>query len=112
MFLNTPKNLLKNIPAELPNELLETLVSSADLQIERIVSKGHASPPDFWYDQPRHEWVLLVEGAARLEFEDGCVDMKRGDYISIPAHVRHRVASTDPALTTVWLAIHHGGPLA
>ena len=31
------KNLLKNIPATLPEELLETLVQTANIHIERIV---------------------------------------------------------------------------
>jgi hypothetical protein len=26
---------------------------------ERIISHDHASPADFWYDQARHEWVIV-----------------------------------------------------
>lgn len=77
--------------------------------IERIVSTGQTSPEGFWYDDPREEWVVLLAGAAALEFEaQGSVrhGMLPGDYVHIPPHCRHRVAWTDPALPTVWLAVY------
>lgn len=101
----TSGNLLAEIPASLPQELLQTLLERPGLRIERIVSHGHASPPDFWYDQEEHEWVLLVQGAARLQFEDRTVELLPGDYRYIPAHQRHRVAWTTPDEATIWLAI-------
>lgn len=51
-------NLYEGISAELPIEIAETLMVSKGIRIERIVSKGHRSEPDFWYDD---EWVLLVK---------------------------------------------------
>ncbi|WP_457651752.1 cupin domain-containing protein [Rhodocaloribacter sp.] len=101
-------NLFENIPPELPEELIETLLEAAGLRVERIVSKGQASPPGFWYDQPWHEWVLVLRGGARLEVagEAGDVTLRPGDYLLLPAHCRHRVAWTDPDAETVWLAIH------
>jgi cupin 2 domain-containing protein len=102
------QNLLDNIPASLPKELVEALVNSANVRIERIVSRGHNSPEGFWYDQPTHEWVLVVQGAARLRFEDGrTLEMKSGDYVNIPARARHRVEWTDDTQPTIWLAIHY-----
>ena len=69
--MNSPvKNLFANIPDELPEELTATLLEADSVRIERIVSHGHASPEGFWYDQPQHEWVVLLSGAARLQFED------------------------------------------
>ena len=101
-------NLLADIPSELPNEIIETLHESRGLRIERIVSRGHASPPGFWYDQPMDEWVLVVQGAGRVRFEkeDRVVELKTGDCLYIRAHERHRVEWTDPAKDTVWLAVH------
>jgi cupin 2 domain-containing protein len=32
--------------------------------------------------------------------------MKPGDWVEIPAHVRHRVESTQAEPPTVWLAVH------
>jgi cupin 2 domain-containing protein len=102
------KNLFKSIPVDLPEELFETLVETENIHIKRIVSKGHTSPKEGWYDQERNEFVLVLKGAARLEFEDGrMVSMTVGDYLEVPAHVKHKVAWTDPNEETVWLAVHH-----
>jgi cupin 2 domain-containing protein len=51
---------------------------------------------------------LLLAGAARLRFEEGdvTIDITPGDWIEIPAHVRHRVEATQAEPPTVWLAIH------
>ncbi len=101
-------NLFAGVPDELSTELVETLLSAASFRVERIVSRGHASPPGYWYDQPEHERVLLVSGAARLRFE-GDAEMVRlapGDHLLIPARRRHRVEWTAPHVDTVWLAVH------
>jgi len=103
-----PQNLFADLPASLPEELFQTLLSAAGLRIEHIVSHGHASPEGFWYDQDQHEWVLLVSGAARLRF-DGKepFEMTTGSCVNILAHQRHRVEWTDPTQPTIWLAIHY-----
>jgi len=104
-----PSNLFQHIPADLPAELVETLGQAEHVRIERIVSRGHASPPGFWYDQDWHEFVLLVSGRARLAFADGTpsVELGPGDWLEIKAHLCHRVDWTDPALETIWLAVHY-----
>ena len=101
-------NIFKNIPKDLPEELVEILAAGTDVRIERIVSRGHKSPEDFWYDQPLDEWVILLGGKATLEFADGKTrDMTPGDHINIPAHQKHRVASTAPNTNSTWLAVHY-----
>ena len=103
-------SLFRSLPAELPEEAFEEILSRSGVRIERIVSRGHATPPGFWYDQDRNEWVLLLRGAARLEFEAGNqkVDLVPGSYVNIPAGVRHRVAWTAPDEPTIWLAVWYG----
>lgn len=103
----TPSSLFADLPSELPDELIQRLVTAPNVRIERIVSHGHASPPDYWYDQPEAEWVVVLRGAARLRFEDGTVEMRPGDHITIPAHRRHRVEWTTPDEPTVWLAVFY-----
>ena len=100
-------NVFANIPDDLPEELIQVLMSEPGVRIERIVSLGHASPEGFWYDQDQHEWVCLLKGAARLRFEDHSIDMKPGDFIDIPAHKRHRVEWTTPDEPTIWLGVHY-----
>jgi cupin 2 domain-containing protein len=107
-LMSAPPNLLADIPASLPEEIVQTLLSTTNVRIERIVSHGHVSPKDFWYDQEMHEWVLLMSGAARLRFEgEEPIEMTAGAFANIPAHKRHRVEWTDPEQPTVWLAIHY-----
>jgi len=103
-------NLFADIPDTLPSELLTPLVATPDLRIERIVSRGHASPPGFWYDQPRAEWVIVLAGSAGIAFEGEASPRRltRGDHLHIPAHTRHRVAWTDANEPTIWLAVHYG----
>lgn len=101
-------NLLAGIPARLDEELVEVLARSDEVRIERIVSRGHASPEGFWYDQQGPELVVLVAGSARLAFEDGeAVSLAPGDWLVIPAHRRHRVERTAADGDTVWLAVHY-----
>ena len=99
-------NLLHPLPGDLTEEVLTELLRHGALRIERIVSNGHASPEGFWYDQDEHEWVLLLEGEAEIEFADGeRVRLTRGDALNLPAHTRHRVTFTShPAL---WLAVFY-----
>lgn len=100
-------NIFSSIPAQLPDELCESLLTAKPLRIERIVSKGHCSSPDFWYDQAQDEWLLLLQGAARLGFADqSIIDLKPGDYLLIKAHCLHQVVWTAPEIETIWLAIH------
>ena len=104
------KNILNNIPDDLRQERFETLVTTGTVRIERIISKGHASPAGEWYDQERNEFVLVLKGAGRLQFEDGrVISMEAGDWLEIPAQARHRVIWTDETSETVWLAVHYQG---
>lgn len=102
------QNLFADLPPELPAETFDTLLAAGGVRIERICSRGHASPEDGWYDQDTGEWVLLLRGAARLETEgEGLpIELGPGDWIYLPPHRRHRVAWTDPDVTSVWLAVH------
>ena len=91
------------------DEHFEELLCRPGFRVERIVSTGQASPPGFWYDQDVAEWVVLLAGAAELQFEDETAPRKLapGDWIDIAAHRRHRVNWTDPAQPSIWLAIHY-----
>ena len=102
-------NVFANVAHRLPAEQIVELLSARNVRIERIVSTGHATAPDEWYDQDRAEWVLLLSGSAGLVFEAEPEPrvLEPGSYVHIDAHVRHRVAWTDQSAPTVWLAIHY-----
>lgn len=98
-------NIFADLPGYLPQELIETLHQNNNVRIERIISHGQSSPSGFWYDQEDDEWVIILRGSAKLQFEDRTIDMKPGDYVHIPAHQKHRVHWTTPDEPTVWLAL-------
>lgn len=100
-------NLYDNLPASIPKELIEVITANQHVRIERIVSHGHTSPDGFWYDQDQHEWVIVLQGAARLRFEDRIVELKPGDFVNIPAHRKHRVDWTTRDEPTIWLAVFY-----
>ena len=106
--METSGNLFADIPSQLPVELLQVLWQTPHLKLERIVSRGHATPPGQWYDQNADEWVVVLSGAAglRIDGRDGVVELKAGDYLFLPAGLRHRVEWTAPGQDTVWLALH------
>lgn len=101
------KNLLGNFPDASQQECIEDLVKDKAIHIERIVSKGQASPLDFWYDQEEEEWVLLLTGSAGLRFESSSeiIKMTPGDSLHIPPHTKHRVEWTEENTETVWVAV-------
>lgn len=101
-------NFFANIPQNLPEELFETIVQSDNVRIEKIVSDGHTSQQNLWYDQDQNEFVLLLQGSAIIEFEnDDSIELKVGDYQNISAHQKHRVSFTDKKKKTIWLAIFY-----
>ena len=107
-FGRNMSNLLGDIPTQLREEIVTVLAESPHVRVERIVSNGHASPADFWYDQAEHEWVAVLRGEAKLLFDNGeSLLIKPGDYVLIPAHKKHRVEWTTPNEPTVWLAVFY-----
>ncbi|MCX7066948.1 MAG: cupin domain-containing protein [Methylococcales bacterium] len=101
-------NIFANIPTELPEELFTSLLKRDNVHIERIVSQGHSTPIEQWYDQAWDEWVLVLEGHAVLVYEQNLqkLSMVAGDSVFIPAHTKHRVEWTVPDIQTIWLAVH------
>ncbi|MGB1271988.1 MAG: cupin domain-containing protein, partial [Endozoicomonas sp.] len=65
-------------------------------------------PEGEWYDPSWSEWVVLLSGSARLTLDGQSqpVDLKPGDYLLLPAGLRHRVEWTDPDKDSIWLAVH------
>jgi cupin 2 domain-containing protein len=99
------KSLFAGIAQVKGEEEFFTLFENSALKIERIVSYSHSSPAGFWYDQAEDEWVVILRGAATLEFATGeLVEMHEGDYLMVPRHLRHRVRRTSDE--TIWLAVH------
>lgn len=90
-------------------ELFESIVKTPDLLVERIISMGQITPPNEWYEQTTDEWVILLQGTARLlfdDFEGETIELLAGDYVLIPKQRKHRVIYTSIEPPCIWLAIH------
>lgn len=99
-------NLLADLPGELSEERFQTILSQGVVRMERIVSRGHTSPADGWWDQSQQEWILVLQGGGTLLFADGReITLNPGDHLFIPAHDQHKVIWTDPDKETIWLAV-------
>ncbi|MCA9136105.1 MAG: cupin domain-containing protein [Planctomycetales bacterium] len=100
-------NLFADLPNVIAEEIVDVLVHSPSVRVERIISTGHTTPDGQWYDQDENEWVIVLKGQAELLFDgdDHPRTMNVGDHIMIPAHHKHRVTWTSPDEPTVWLAV-------
>jgi len=98
-------DLSEAAPEDIRNERVACLVEARHVRIERIVSRrvrqgfGTISPGP----------VVVLAGSAGLRFE-GEAEVKvlsEGDYVLIPARVKHRVEWTSKDHATIWLAVHY-----
>ena len=87
-------------------EEVSVLLETDAVKIERIVSSaGFMSE---WYDQDEDEWLTVAEGWGKLEYEDGqIIEVKRGNIINIPAHVKHRVIDTSSSPLCIWISVFY-----
>ncbi|WNO10831.1 cupin domain-containing protein [Teredinibacter sp. KSP-S5-2] len=106
--MDKPGNIYQFLPGNMKQEHFEDIVRSGSVRIERIVSQGHSSSENEWYDQEENEWVMVIQGAGKIKYEDGVeILLQKGEYVTIPKHVRHRVSWTDPNQKTIWLAVFY-----
>jgi len=102
-------SLLAKLPAAKRAEVFTELLTRPRVRLERIVSGGQTTPEDTPMVQDTDEWVLLLEGEARMRIEDSAeVTLKPGDHLLIVAGQRHWVTFTAGDRPTVWLALHLG----
>ena len=106
MMANAAGNIFAKLPQSFSEEVFQEIIRGERFRLERIISFGQATVGQ-WYDQEQDEWVVLLSGAAGLRFEgeEGLRVLHPGDFVNIPAHIRHRVEWTDEKQNTVWLAV-------
>lgn len=87
----------------LEDELITTLAENENVRIERIISSGQVSG---WYDQSESEFIVLLEGSAKLEYEDGkTAALSKGDTLLIKPYEKHRVCYTSKEPPCIWICI-------
>ncbi|MDD4330093.1 MAG: cupin domain-containing protein [Aliarcobacter sp.] len=100
-------NIFEKIIVDKTEEIFFEIFKNETIKIEKIVSNGQTSPENFWYEQEKSEFILLLEGFAILEFENREVELKKGDCINIKAKQKHRVKFTSLNEPTIWFAVFY-----
>ena len=100
-------NIFDKIIVDKEEENFFEIFKNETIKIEKIVSNGQTSPENFWYEQEKSEFILLLEGFAILEFENREVELKKGDCINIKAKQKHRVKFTSLDEPTIWFAVFY-----
>lgn len=97
-------NLFRDLTAPRVGETITDLLRLGPVRIEGIASSPIQD--SILYDQCQDEWVLLLQGEARLWLDGTEIDLAAGDYLLIPAHTPHRVLRTSTEPFCLWLAVH------
>lgn len=101
---NEKNNIYSINPKTSNDEVFLDLLKKDNVHIEKILSYGQTTPIDKPYVQDHDEWVLVLEGKAKLKLQDENYTLNQGEYLFIPKGVQHWVTYTaDP---TIWLAVH------
>ena len=103
---SSARTLFDQIPIQNYTEHFATLLQHKNIVIERIISYGQITPESQPYEQNQDEWVLLVQGMAKLKINTQIIHMTQGSYYFIPRHTPHWVTYTSKTPPTIWLAIH------
>ena len=100
-------NIFEKIIVDKTEEFFFEIFKNETIKIEKIVSNGQTSPENFWYEQEKSEFILLLEGFAILEFENREVELNKGDCLNIEAMEKHRVKFTSLNEPTIWFAVFY-----
>jgi len=100
-------NIFDEIIVDKSEEKFFEIFKNETIKVEKIVSNGQKSPENFWYEQEKSEFILLLEGFAILEFENREVELKKGDCLNIKAMEKHRVKFTSLDESTIWFAVFY-----
>ena len=94
-----------------PDPILENytkLLFGKRFNLEKITSKGYATPNDKWLIEETNEFVMLMKGKAELLVKDGQkIKLTEGDYFIIPKNTKHKVIRTSRKPLCYWLTIHY-----
>jgi len=96
-------NLFDISKLPLKEEVSTILTKNKNVRIEQIISTGQVSD---WFDQDKTEFLVLLDGTAELEYENGkIVTLIKGDTLLINPHQKHRVVYTSNDPPCNWLCV-------
>jgi cupin 2 domain-containing protein len=73
-----------------------------NVEIKSIISNRLSTPQSFV--QACDEWVVVLQGCAKIEMDGVVHKLKKGDTLFIPANVEHTLLKTRTLV--VWLAVY------
>ncbi|CAN5494662.1 hypothetical protein BH10BAC5_BH10BAC5_18240 [soil metagenome] len=103
--MDSPESIYE-LPGDLETEYTEILHQSKHAIIEQIISKGHVTEEGKWLIQEHAEWIMIIQGEAKIEIEGKKFTLHQGDHILIQGSKRHRVTETSSIPECIWLAVH------
>lgn len=101
------QNIFK-LQEKISKEIFEEIANGSSFRMERIISPHMPNGASKWYEQEEHELVILLQGVAKIEYENSdIITLKQGDYITIKPMNKHRVYYTSKEPLAIWLTIHY-----
>lgn len=101
---NSDELLMNIFDYDIPKngEEFKTLFENKKIKIIRIISSQNLK--DKLYIQDEDEFVIVLEGSAKLRIGNDIKILQKGEFLYIPAKMPHEVLETQNG--TLWLAIH------
>ncbi len=96
------KNIFEFDIPELNKENFHTLLKTDYTEIKVITSNTISDKKEFVSN--KDEWVLLLQGCAKLKINDTIYKLKKGDTVFIPAHTKHTLIKTKKV--AYWLSVY------
>ena len=85
-------NFFKYPKININKEKVIPFLNGRNFVAEKIISNGFKSANNDWMSEDSDEWVMLIKGKAKLEFENGDIlNLKSGDSFNIPANTKHKI---------------------
>jgi cupin 2 domain-containing protein len=89
---------------QLDAENFTTHLKDKNVEIKTIVSNTLKTPQVF--EDERDEWVVVLQGCAKIEVDAVVHKLKKGDTLFIPSGTKHTLLKTRQVV--VWLAVYIG----
>jgi len=96
------RNIYEYELPELNSEVFTTELAHKNVEIKTIVSNTLSTPQTFV--QECDEWVVILQGCAKIEMDGLVHKLKKGDTLFIPANKEHKLLKTKKVV--VWLAVY------
>ena len=84
------------------SESFKTELKHKNVEIKTIVSNTLITPQTF--TQKCDEWLVVLQGCAKIEMDGVIYKLKKGDTLFIPKDTKHTLLKTRK--TVVWLAVY------